>query len=205
MDTKWKKCKGWIGITAFCLGLGMLLHSLLTGITQWNALRENVSSITETDYQNTWDFRSFISGRLESFLGMATGGPVNANNYGGAYYYSYGDAYSTGIAEGLYDYDIVYETEDKLQISQPELEAIAEDLSVAAESGQVLAREELQDILSSYGYNLSEPADDKEATEYYKKQATADFVYQSVAISANIWNKWKNSENSRFLCEIIEN
>ena len=171
MDTKWKKCKGWIGITAFCLGLGMLLHSLLTGITQWNALRENVSSITETDYQNTWDFRSFISGRLESFLGMATGGPVNANNYGGAYYYSYGDAYSTGIAESLYDYDIVYETEDKLQISQPELEAIAEDLSVAAESGQVLAREELQDILSSYGYNLSEPADDKEATEYYKKQA----------------------------------
>ncbi len=171
MDTKWKKCKGWIGITAFCLGLGMLLHSLLTGITQWNALRENVSSITETDYQNTWDFHSFISGRLESFLGMATGGPVNANNYGGAYYYSYGDAYSTGTAESLYDYDIVFEAEDKPPISQPELEAIAEDLGVAAESGQPLAREELQDILSSYGYNLSEPADDKEMAEYYKKQA----------------------------------
>ena len=171
MDTKWKRCKGWIGIIAFCLGLGMLFHSLLTGIDQAYVLRETIPTMSEHDYQSTVDFRGFISGRLESFLGMATGGPVDPNDYNSAYYYSYGDTYYTGFAESPYDYETVFETEDKSQLSQPELEAIAEDLGMVAESGQGLGRDELQDILSSYGYNLNEPADDKEAAAYYKKQA----------------------------------
>ena len=183
MDTKWKKCKGWIGLIAFCVGLSMLLCSLLAGITQFEILRENVPSMTETDYQNTRDFRSFISGRLESFLGMATGGPVSTDDYGSAYYYGYGDAYSIATDDGLYGFGTAVETEDKVLISQEEVDAITEALDAAVESQDIDRLEELKDILSSYDYQLDygsyedssadgkDEADSKDAVEYYKKQA----------------------------------
>ncbi len=62
----------------------------------------------------------------------------------------------------------------------------------------------LEDDLQQIGVSFCR-SEGFSGSEYYKKQETADFVYRSAAISANIWNKWKNSENSRFLCEIIEN
>lgn len=168
MDTKWKKCKGWIGIIAFCLGLGILLHSLLSGITQLNTLRENVSSITETDYQNSRDFRNFISGRLESFLGMATGGPVDGwNSYN---YYSWYD-YPMTYSDGAYGYAV--ESLDGVTIQKEDLEALTYDLGVTAENQGGYSAEELEDILLSYGYSPESgfPADDKQAAEYRKQQA----------------------------------
>ncbi len=168
MDTKWKKCKGWIGIIAFCLGLGILLHSLLSGITQLNTLRENVSSITETDYQNSRDFRNFISGRLESFLGMATGGPVDGwNSYN---YYSWYD-YPMTYSDGAYGYAV--ESLDGVTIQKEDLEALAYDLGVTAEDQGGYSAEELEDILLSYGYSPGSgfPADDNQAAKYREQQA----------------------------------
>ena len=82
MDTRWKKCKATLAFTAFFVGFSLLLCSVASvafivlapdGRTLWGT--------GAPDYQQTTDFRSYISQQLELFLGVATGGK-GWRNYG---------------------------------------------------------------------------------------------------------------------------
>ncbi len=86
MDTKWKKSKTAAGAAAFCLSWGLLLAVLAAAPGNLSILKEEgLAALTAQDYQKTRQFREWISGRLENYLSMATGGPVNQTVwYGGS-------------------------------------------------------------------------------------------------------------------------
>ena len=95
MDIKSKRFKMAAGFIAFFAGVCLLLVSLfdlaggmLTG-GGWRLWYSNNSygEIWKGDYQNTASFRQYISGHLETFLGMATGAPVTGTR-SSFYWYS---------------------------------------------------------------------------------------------------------------------
>ena len=95
MDTKWKKWKSIVSLTACLLGIYLVvLHGfldenhvfgkLLKG--EMNEIRQEL----DVDYQNSQEFRSFVSARLEQMLTMAAGGELSEN---------YGVVYESGLWE----------------------------------------------------------------------------------------------------------
>ena len=79
MDTKSKKWKVILSFVCFFLGVSLLLCAI--GPAVQLARRGNeawgVRDVFADDYQNTQAFRNQISNRLEQFLTMAAGGPVD--------------------------------------------------------------------------------------------------------------------------------
>ena len=100
MDIKSKKCKVIAAWAAFFLSICLLVES---GVTALNVLSGNgpcgvrAKDAFSSDYEDTREFRRFVSDYLDTFLSMATGGPVN-------WYGRYGDvAYSNDTAWNIGD------------------------------------------------------------------------------------------------------
>ena len=97
--------RGWLsaaaGLLAFVLGLSMVLDGCIFFAGVAGNRNRWLSDCFESDYQNTSQFRSFISDRLESMIVMALGGPAD-HWYGD--YYSELDTYVLQDAwDGVYD------------------------------------------------------------------------------------------------------
>ena len=86
MDTKWKKSKAAAGFLAFVLGISLFLEgalyfgTMLTGAGS----RRWISDSFAADWQDTTEFRGFVSRRLERLIIMGAGGNVY-QPYGGSY------------------------------------------------------------------------------------------------------------------------
>ncbi len=73
MDTKWKKCKVLCSFVAFAAGITLFLMNLTLAVCAYLPLAGQ--DLTKpADYQETEQFRYIIEERLNSFLGVATGG-----------------------------------------------------------------------------------------------------------------------------------
>ena len=97
MDIKSKKCKVITAWVAFFLSICLLMESGLTGLNllAGNNLRGvSVKDAFTSDFEETEEFRSFVSDYLDIFLSMAAGGPVN-------WYGRYGDVV-TGDSEDIF-------------------------------------------------------------------------------------------------------
>lgn len=97
MDIKSKKCKVITAWAAFVLSICLLMESGLTGLNllAGNNLRGvSVKDAFTSDFEETEEFRSFVSDYLDIFLSMAAGGPVN-------WYGRYGDVV-TGDSEDIF-------------------------------------------------------------------------------------------------------
>ena len=104
MDIKSKKCKVIPAWAAFFLSICLLVESGLTGLnflTGSGPRGVSVKDALASDFEETEEFRSFVSDYLDMFLAMAAGGPVD-------WYSRYGDAalddsydisWGSGIAE----------------------------------------------------------------------------------------------------------
>ncbi len=113
MDTKWKKSKKIISFLVFFLGVCLTLDGMI-GILQNKPNGVSLlqpEKMLEDDYQQSSRFRAYISGRLDSFLIMATGGDGlggiwgydDGTYYGGGYNGDYyGDCYSEVLEEGTF-------------------------------------------------------------------------------------------------------
>lgn len=80
MDTRSKKRKQVISFAVFFLSVSLLLTNgavvLRRLLSMGNWKEYGISQLMEQDYQNTWDFRQFIQGRLSDFIAMASGGRI---------------------------------------------------------------------------------------------------------------------------------
>lgn len=131
MATKWKKWKSNLACVAFVLGVSLLISGGAGSLREWryggsiSFFREYFSS---SDYQNSRQFRDFMSDRLNIFLNMACGDPVYSNYYG---YWDYGvGAYAESVAE-----DVIEQVEQAETIVQEgEAEMIPEDSVEGLES-----------------------------------------------------------------------
>ena len=88
MDTKSRKWKKTFSFIAFFLGVSILLSNLSTLFVRYDSiesLKEDVKNAFIGDYQNTNEFRYYVSDYLERFLVMASGGNVSTwyNYYNG--------------------------------------------------------------------------------------------------------------------------
>ncbi|MDE7428669.1 MAG: hypothetical protein K2N00_05275, partial [Lachnospiraceae bacterium] len=73
MDTKWKKCKVLCSFVAFAAGMTLVLTNLTLAVCAYLPLAGQ--DLTKpADYQETEQFRYIIEERLNSLLGVATGG-----------------------------------------------------------------------------------------------------------------------------------
>ena len=73
MDTKWKKGKVLCSFMVFAVGVTMLIVNLVPAVGIFLALDGKVFH-KQVDYQESRQFRSLISGRLEELLSVATDG-----------------------------------------------------------------------------------------------------------------------------------
>ncbi len=74
MDIKWKKSKTFLSYFSFLLGITLLFHSVFAILGRTNGgiyLKQELQDVLENDYQNTEEFKIFISDRLKNFLTMA--------------------------------------------------------------------------------------------------------------------------------------
>lgn len=93
MDIKSKKWNSFINFTLFFLGVTLLLGNLLPIMNRIQMIKSDIKLISEKDYQNTADFKWYLSTHLEHFITLATGGPIHRNllewyGYYGEYAYS---------------------------------------------------------------------------------------------------------------------
>ena len=73
MDTRWKKCKALFSFAAFAVGATLFLANLTQAVCAYLPLAGQ--DLTKPgDYQETEQFRYIIEERLNSLLGVATGG-----------------------------------------------------------------------------------------------------------------------------------
>jgi len=79
LDTKWKKGKVICSFMVFAIGVTMLIVNLVPALGIFLALEGRVFQ-QQVDYQESWEFRNLISGRLEELLGVATGGKSWGND-----------------------------------------------------------------------------------------------------------------------------
>ena len=85
MDTKWKKCKALCSFMAFAVGITLFLSNLTLAVCAYQPLAGQ--DLTKpADYQETAEFRFIITERLNSLLGIATGG----------------NGWYTGLSSGVY-------------------------------------------------------------------------------------------------------
>lgn len=87
MDTKLKKWKKTFSFAAFFLGISLLLGNLSSVLVQYSSidsLKSDIQNAFTGDYQNTENFRYYVSNYLERFLVMASGG--NASGWFDYYY-----------------------------------------------------------------------------------------------------------------------
>lgn len=127
MDIKSKKCKVIAAWAAFFLSICLLVEG---GVAALNVLSGNgprgvsTKDAFSSDYEDTKEFRRFVSDYLDTFLSMATGGPVNwYGRYGDVAYsndtsWNIGDIENTAtavveeIAEQGWDYNGDYSEDD---------------------------------------------------------------------------------------------
>lgn len=79
MDIKLKKWNIFINFTLFFLGVTLFIGNILPIMTRIQMIKSDIQTISEKDYQNTADFKWYISTHLENFITLATGGPINRN------------------------------------------------------------------------------------------------------------------------------
>ena len=95
MDTKWKNRKKIISFAAFFIGISLVLGNIADLLREWSgeSLPKYLDHVLEDDYQQSHSFRSYICGRLETFLAMASNsmGYAGYDYYYDDYYYNYND------------------------------------------------------------------------------------------------------------------
>lgn len=93
MDTKWKKMKKGISFLIFFAGTSLTLGSSVSLLQNMPGdFLRRPARVLQADYQLSGRFREYISGRLETFLAMAT------DSFGGSYY-DYYDYYGDNLIE----------------------------------------------------------------------------------------------------------
>lgn len=94
MDIKLKKCKLLVGFLSFFIGLSLLVNVLAAGLGMYcdgYYRKTSYGGVFEKDYQNTLDFKRRVSSSLQTFLTMATNGPLwSYHNYNSSYDREYG-------------------------------------------------------------------------------------------------------------------
>lgn len=123
---------------AFLLGVSLILGSISPWLIQFqtSGSRTWLSDSFQKDYQNTQAFRNYMSGYLERFLSMATGGSVSGAYFGSDCYVfsgSYESAYSGNaiLESGAYDYDYDWYGDINEEPSQEERERIQRQIEAA--------------------------------------------------------------------------
>mgnify|MGYP001028167622 CR=1 FL=1 len=149
MATKWKNRKPAAAFAAFFLGVTLLLYGVGTLASAasrgWNG-QYGARDVFADDYQNTAAFRGEISGRLNDFIAMAVGGPLN----------------------GYYWGDSVWPSAEEQTIIQEDYARYWEEaLANGAGTAEV---EAYDDWLNSYGYGSAAQgfADNKKELEEWK-------------------------------------
>ena len=98
MDTKWRKCKVLCSFVAFAAGITLFLTNLTLSACAYLPLAGQ--DLTKPgDYQETEQFRYIIEERLNSLLGVATGGNGWYTGLGSGVYIQHG--YDGGLAGWL--------------------------------------------------------------------------------------------------------
>lgn len=128
MDTKWKKWKTVLSWTAFIIGITLLIYSSIS-LTGFLLKKGGPGQILRADYQESQDFRWYISNRLERLLEVSVGGR-NIGRYGS----TYDDWYSGGWGEDDY-----WEWEDTYWGDWKERETVVSDnVASVLEGSEVL-------------------------------------------------------------------
>ncbi|MCI8280552.1 MAG: HAMP domain-containing histidine kinase [Lachnospiraceae bacterium] len=172
MDTKWKKWKIVLSMAAFFLGMSLLITNAITAgklLSSWGMGLLHRSG----DYQETGEFRWYVSNRLEELLSAAVGGNSWKN---------YGVAYSDEVWENK---DQGYSFEETMAESGMAYEAEAEGISEISQ--------EQQEVNDSTGYveNSYGASSWRNLREYMKEKAKDKnlqyaLVYQKKLVYTNI-------------------
>ena len=147
MDTKWKNRKKAISFMIFFLGVSLaiggfagILKNKPGSVRFWQ-----VGKLLEDDYQRSGRFRSYIAGRLENLLIMASGGALGSvstygdgtsytfYNYGGYEWYD-GFRY---YEDGGYDDDAQWEWENYRYAQEQYIDSLSETLDGIGEMWDV--------------------------------------------------------------------
>lgn len=221
MDTRWKKGKIICSFAVFFVGVTMLVVNLVPAAGMYLALGEEAFQ-EQVDYQESWEFRNLIGGRLEDLISVATGGKGwsggNAVTFSDSYgyydselggYRGWLDRAFNGFAEetvvveesadASYDYQ---EMEDEWRRHWEEVyEANASEYGFAAEATDLDDYEDYEDA-SVAGWTL----DDYMADMAHNKNIRYAIVKQDKLLYTNIEayegqteNVWDKSDFSEAL------
>ncbi len=141
MDTRWKKCKVVCSFLVFLAGVTMLAVNLVPAVGIYLALGGEVRNGQQVDYQESWEFRKLISGRLSDLLSVATGGkmPIFSDGYG--YYGMEESGYSGWLDRKL----------NEVTVTQEAVTEQAADYQEVMEDVQRHRQEEYEAYLAEYG------------------------------------------------------
>ncbi|MCI8537184.1 MAG: HAMP domain-containing histidine kinase [Oscillospiraceae bacterium] len=191
MDTKWKKCKPWLGLLAFVLGVSIVLSNVVSiGCQVLNYGSYWRGDLFSSDYQDTSRFRDAISSYLEDFIAMAVGGPVNGSytyqsTDGTWYYYDYGIAEDTAVSSLHPQVTIVQEGTDwGYGLDMPFATAVPEEPAATIDPEKT--PEELE----------------KERAERYKQQA--DSLHDSIKGNLNLLYTITNAQGKVLYSNVPE-
>lgn len=156
MDTKLKKCKIIVSFIVFVLGVSLLLNGVVKGInvTQEGSWNEQLSMAFEDDYQNTGEFRWYISDSLEDFLAMAAGAPIGqhwSRESGNNYYESY--VYHGNVIAALAEETAVGSAAYESSVSSSSEQTVVEDGTYNSDYEESIYRDAYSDIYTDYDEN----------------------------------------------------
>ncbi len=180
MDTKWKNRKKAISFLIFFLGVSLTLGGL-AGIIKnkpgrirlWQA-----DQLFEGDYQQSYRFQEYITGRFWSLLSMATGYNLESicgyNGYG-SYYRSFGGYEDNDWSDQLYVYEEELEIyRENLENMQDNYEDMLETLEEMQEGGSGGDAENYSWEVENYRAEIEAYKDEMEAyraeMENYRKE-----------------------------------
>ncbi len=150
MDTRWKKCKVVCSFLVFLAGVTMLAVNLVPAVGIYLALGGEVLDGQQVDYQESWEFRNLISGRLSDLLSVATGGKTAIFSDGYGYYSMEESGYRDWLDRKL----------NEVTVTQEAVTEQADDYQQVLEDVQRHRQEEYEAYLAEYGIAAKEEEPD---------------------------------------------
>lgn len=190
MDTKWKKSKIILSSIAFFLGMTLLISNVISVAGLSLATRGTIWK--GGDYQESKEFRWYISNQLEELLGVATGGKSWNSYYGTDVWRS---NYSTALEDEFLESAV---SEGYAESELDKLYDVLEKLDMRIDSKEATGAEEedMLENLSDWLYGLIDEiadydrmtygTDDYMAEKAQNKNLRYAVVYQGKLIYTNI-------------------
>lgn len=177
MDTRWKKCKVLFSFVAFAAGMTLFLANLILAVCAFLPFaRQDLTK--PADYQETAQFRYIITERLNSLLGVATGGiGWYTGIHSDVYYPEYG--YDGGLVgwldrnlnAGTATEDVTAEASKAAEVTT----TVVQESADAADVAQVYVEGLRYYDINTYEDHLRELYNSE---AYLQEQAQADYLQE---------------------------